>query len=74
MSAMSTMLADILAKAIPKEVLEAMTPEKIQEYKDAVVEFVTVANNKLDKIEQQQGEILALLKGHGNGGNDNNSK
>lgn len=74
MSAMANMLADIISKAIPKEVLDALTPDKIEQYKEGVTAFVTNANNKLGAIEAKQDLILQHLEGQKNDGNNNSSE
>lgn len=53
MGAMENMMASMLQKAIPPDVLAMMTPEKIQEYKDSVSAIWNAHKEQLDRIEQK---------------------
>lgn len=58
MSALDNMLADMLKKALPPEVMEMLAPEKINEFGEKINAFIVdirqgqqAINERLDKIE-----------------------
>lgn len=72
---MQDMLADMLKKAIPKEVMDLLTPENIKEMGDKVNAFVLDLQKGIEdiKIEQiEQRKLLDEMKGLLNGYADNN--
>lgn len=69
MSAMEKMLADVLKKAIPPEVMEFLTPEKIQELGETINAFLLdIRNNhetmqaKLDILIQSEAKNKASFE------------
>lgn len=58
---MNDMIADILKKAIPPEVMAMLTPEKMQEIGDRINATVKDWNDRLDRIEATQQRILERL-------------
>lgn len=61
MSAMDQMLASMLGKMIPAEVLELLSPENIQELKEMAGSFVAKISEDLETIKSQNEAILAGL-------------
>lgn len=58
MGAMENMLASMLQKAIPPDVLAMLTPEKIEEYKNGVKALWAEHKEQVDRIEQKLDCIL----------------
>lgn len=63
---MNDMIADILKKAIPPEVMAMLTPEKLQEIGDRFNATVTQWDERLSNIEAFQTRILELLENDSN--------
>lgn len=51
MSAMDKMLGDMLKRAIPQEVLDLLTPEKIEELGNKISQYITSTGESLARIE-----------------------
>ena len=70
MSVMDDMLASMLMKMVPPEVLAALSPEKLQEYSDQVKALLAHFQNELDLIKSSQmqldDKIDAVLERLGN--------
>lgn len=62
MSMMQEMLADMLKKSLPPEVMELLTPEKIKEFGERANAFISDLRSGLDRIEAGQKETLARLE------------
>jgi ABC-type transporter Mla subunit MlaD len=62
MSALDKMVADILAKAIPPEVMQMLSPENIKQYGDVATGFITEVRGKLDAILASQERERATLQ------------
>lgn len=52
MSALDNMLADMVKKAIPPEVMELLSPEKLQEFGDKINGYIVDTRERLDRIEK----------------------
>lgn len=61
MSAMDQMLASMLGKMIPAEVLELLSPENIQELKEMAGSFVAKISEDLETIKAQNAAIQFQL-------------
>lgn len=72
MGAMENALASMLQKAIPPEILAALAPEKLEEYKNGVRAAWLAHKEQLDRIEATQVIILEELR-NGRTGNDNSN-
>lgn len=53
---METMLASMLKSALPKEVMDLLTPEKLQEFGERLNGYLLDARNSLDQILVNQDE------------------
>lgn len=62
MSAMETMLLNVLQKALPPEVMAMLTPEKMQEMGERINAYIVDTREKLDKIVEQNEKIIASTK------------
>ena len=65
MSMMSEMLGDMLKKALPPEVIELLTPEKVQEFGERANSFINDLRASLTRIEENQQHILERLNNGG---------
>lgn len=61
MSAMEDMLANMLKKALPQEVMGLLTPEKIQELAEKVNAYIIDTRESLDEIKQNTSCIEQIL-------------
>ena len=71
---MNDMIADILKKAIPPEVMAMLTAEKMQEIGDRINATVTQWDERFTNIEQTQTRILELLENDSNGSGKRRAK
>lgn len=62
MLGMSDMLADMLKKSIPPEVMELLTAEKLKEIGDKANAFITDIRQSLDFIKSQNATTHDLLQ------------
>lgn len=53
MSALDNMLADMLKKAIPPEVAELLSPEKLNEFGEKINSYIVDTRERLERIEVQ---------------------
>lgn len=53
MSALDNMLGDMLRKAIPPEIMELLTPEKLSEFGDKINGYIVDTRERLERIEQK---------------------
>jgi hypothetical protein len=65
MSAMEEMLGRMLAKAIPPEVMELLTPEKIKEFGDGISKFITETRANQTAIMEKLAAIEERLDNGG---------
>jgi hypothetical protein len=73
MSMMADMMADMLKKALPPEVMELLTPENIKEIGDKANAFIADLRDGINEIKLEQvnqkvllEEMKGLLDGYGN--------
>ena len=71
---MNDMIADILKKAIPPEVMAMLTPEKMQEIGDRINATVTQWDERFTRIEESNARILELLENDSNGSGKRRTK
>lgn len=70
MSSMDTMLAGVLKKALPPEVLSLLTPEKIKEISEGINAYIVNTRDSLERIEAQNMVILKAIEDLNNGGHN----
>jgi hypothetical protein len=61
MSAMEQMLAGMLKNALPAEVMELLSPEKLQEFGERINAYITDNKNGIEQILTNQDAILNRL-------------
>lgn len=61
MSVMSDMLADMLKKALPPEVMEMLTPENIKALGEKVNAFLIDHKEQIDRIESKLDALTLTL-------------
>ena len=67
MSAMDDMLANMLKKALPAEVMQLLSPENVKEFGEKINAFITDIRERLERIESKLERIE-------NGGSDDNDE
>ena len=73
MAGMNDMMADILKKIIPREVMDMLTPEKISELGEKVNAVVQDIRDRFDRIEATQNAIvdrITLIEEKSDGGSN----
>lgn len=58
---MQEMLVNMLKEALPQELVEMLTPEKMNELGEKITAFVVDVRERLDKLERNDGDIVKLL-------------
>ena len=61
MSAMEQMLANMLKNALPAEVMDLLSPEKLQEFGERINAYIIDNKNSLEQILTNQDAILNRL-------------
>lgn len=70
MSAMANMLADVLKKSLPPEVVAMLTKENFETFKSNAEALVVELREGMAELRAQNAVILATLEGMKNDGRD----
>lgn len=60
MAAMDKMLADMLKRIIPQEVLELLTPEKVQEITEGINAYILYQREFMDRTDVVMAELAIV--------------
>ena len=60
MAAMDKMLADMLKRIIPQEVMELLTPEKVQEVTEGINAYITYQREFMDRTDSVLVELAIV--------------
>lgn len=71
MSALEKMVADLLVKALPPEVMALLSPENIKQFGDTINGYIADTRERLERIEQGQKIILERLDNDNRRNNSN---
>ena len=74
MSSMDTMLAGVLKKALPPEVMELLTAEKIKEISEGINAYIVNTRDSLERIEAQNYAILKAVEELTNDGHNSSGE